>query len=571
MNLNLKEEEENESMKLEEEEEAMGSEFLEMTRSSSTPMSGSSFLSRSAQLLPGKVPLASVASKLIQQSPKYTKFGGGNKGLTSSQEKLLQDISDEKVDTTPVIVRKPGKALRNASFPPRLNRTSTAPPVVQRCSKNNPDPSLVDCPPDHSQKLPPFPKLPRFDSCGSVSPYSVAHPTEMDVRQECVVTSTGDTTREHSKEFCGPGDEEDEQVAFSTLHSSQGAQWVVFINVNSGGKQGERLMVQMKQYIPSSQVFDLISDQGPAKGLAFWEKNNDKRILVCGGDGTVGWVLSGLDAVKADNHSALIGVVPLGTGNDLSRNFRWGSSYVGEPVPSILHRMEYSTVAAALDRWKIEVNPNEPDADSHDFIMNNYISLGVDAEIVLGFHELRERKKDLFQSVLINKGWYAGFSAKAALKHWGEDALRNNIELIVDGETIQFSRKVQGIVVMNLLTYGGNYCWGKTEQEKFRKPCFSDGVLEVVGIKGVAHLGGITTGIADGLRIAQGKQIQINISAELAAQVDGEPWVCIPGKIQISFWNQMHLLFNTDEKTKVTKKSAKPSPFTFFEKLTALS
>lgn len=58
---------------------------------------------------------------------------------------------------------------------------------------------------------------------------------------------------------------------------------------------------------------------GPKYGLEIYRKiTNQMRILVCGGDGTVGWLLSTLDQLNWNIYPP-IAILPLGTGNDLSR------------------------------------------------------------------------------------------------------------------------------------------------------------------------------------------------------------------------------------------------------------
>lgn len=80
------------------------------------------------------------------------------------------------------------------------------------------------------------------------------------------------------------------------------------------------------------------------------------RLLVCGGDGTVGWVLSTLDQLGWAAYPP-IALLPLGTGNDLSRAMGWGGTHSDEPLAEVLAAVQTETSVTHLDRWRLDVFP----------------------------------------------------------------------------------------------------------------------------------------------------------------------------------------------------------------------
>lgn len=125
------------------------------------------------------------------------------------------------------------------------------------------------------------------------------------------------------------------------------------------------------------QVFELSASAGPEVGLELF-KNLHFRVLVCGGDGTVAWVL---DAIEKHNFESPppVAILPLGTGNDLSRVLRWGRGFsmIGGQggLITLLHDINHAAVTM-LDRWKVDIKEEKSQdhpKQGHSKFMMNYL------------------------------------------------------------------------------------------------------------------------------------------------------------------------------------------------------
>ena len=147
-------------------------------------------------------------------------------------------------------------------------------------------------------------------------------------------------------------------VGWAVIPAPNTSPLIVFVNTKSGGHDGVKMMRLMKGLLNPAQVFDL-AKKGPAPGLELMMGSPDGfRAVGCGGDGTIGWILQ--EASKLGITGLKLGILPLGTGNDLSRVLGWGPSFNDEldGVSDFIDAIEKSKVQH-FDRWGIAVKSNE--------------------------------------------------------------------------------------------------------------------------------------------------------------------------------------------------------------------
>ncbi|KAM6937331.1 diacylglycerol kinase zeta isoform 3-T3 [Xenentodon cancila] len=326
---------------------------------------------------------------------------------------------------------------------------------------------------------------------------------------------------------------------------------LVFVNPKSGGNQGAKIIQSFMWYLNPRQVFDLTKG-GPKEGLELYAKVPNLRILACGGDGTVGWILSVLDQLKLRPQPP-VAILPLGTGNDLARTLNWGGGYTDEPITKILSHVEDGNIVQ-LDRWNliVEANPDArpEDMDEHQTdklpidVFNNYFSLGFDAHVTLGFHESREANPEKFNSRFRNKMFYAGTAFSDFLSGSSKD-LAKHIKVVCDGTDLTAKvqeMKLQCLLFLNIPRYcAGTMPWGHpSEHQEFEPQRHDDGCIEVIGFT-MTSLATLQVG-GHGERLHQCKEVTLTTHKSIPMQVDGEPCKLAPSIIRINLRNQANMV-----------------------------
>lgn len=326
---------------------------------------------------------------------------------------------------------------------------------------------------------------------------------------------------------------------------------LVFINKKSGAQRGDLLRLRLNILLNPVQICELSSTRGPEMGFYLFRKVPHFRVLVCGGDGTVGWVL---DAIDKQNFVSPppVAILPAGTGNDLARVLSWGGGLGSVErqggLCTVLHDIEHAAVTI-LDRWKLAILNQEGKQLRPPKFMNNYLGVGCDAKVALDIHNLREENPEKFYNQFMNKVLYAREGARSIMDRTFED-FPWQVRVEVDGVEIEVPEDAEGVLVANIGSYMGGVDLWQNEDESYdnlEPQSMHDKVLEVVSISGTWHLGKLQVGLSRARRLAQGQTIKIQLFAALPVQIDGEPWFQQPCTLAISHHGQAFMLKRASE------------------------
>lgn len=292
--------------------------------------------------------------------------------------------------------------------------------------------------------------------------------------------------------------------------------FVFLINPISGGGQGKVI----HQYLPEiMESMGYSQDQWKAEFTVYegMEKQildalaSTETLVAVGGDGTVSSVLSVM--INSEYASTVkIGLIPLGTGNDLARVLNLYKPYVDKGLLFLVRRLLLAE-ARPFDIWKVNGKT----------AFANYFSGGIDARIAHDFNLDRATGAIKSSSVIANKLHYVKrFFADRSYK------LKPSRLTYVAADGSTRNRDISGyrtVIVGNIPSFASG-------SNPFYKSDMADGLLEIVC---VCNLAQFLLGIALGtvpllggflkkyfLKSRKAKSITFDFAEDEFLQLDGE-------------------------------------------------
>lgn len=286
------------------------------------------------------------------------------------------------------------------------------------------------------------------------------------------------------------------------------------INPISGGGVGKRVFSQLPEIMASFgfQPTEWKAELTEARRL---EEQTDsllttaKKLIAVGGDGTIGFILNRLR--QLDVRDTEIGLIPLGTGNDLGRALGIFRIYNERGLLACVKRL-LKAHCVRFDLWDL----------NGKLTMASYVSLGMDAAVLHDFDVARKTGK-IPKGSIFNKLFYV----KAFLQR-SQHRIAGNCTLLLDTAKGKMRVELTGsicCVVSNINSYAAG-------ARVFPSARFDDGTLEVAVfdrlwkyslLVGITRLAPRFAGFMGGhIKLFRARNLEIVGGSGEYCQLDGE-------------------------------------------------
>jgi len=302
----------------------------------------------------------------------------------------------------------------------------------------------------------------------------------------------------------------------------------LIINPGSGGGKGQALINKLKSQIDHQDIAIKYHDITFAPlNTCFEEIRNSSCILIAGGDGTVSKVVSELSAFKLP-----IGIIPLGTGNDLARTLGVTKKFDFLDLKALMSFFE-KAATVELQTWDLFYGAELKEKVT----FCNYASFGFDGTVIRKFDRLRNSPfyfADRFGRYG-NRAAYVALSLVNTFSH-----RRFNIVIKRASEKGEF--KAQNI--RTLLFANIRAVVGVGESNLISNP--ADNLIELLLLKNYSqylpYVFGHKFMECGPSLIGSESEWQIEFPEPSEGQIDGEPFTATGNTIRISPGHQQSFL-----------------------------
>jgi diacylglycerol kinase (ATP) len=283
---------------------------------------------------------------------------------------------------------------------------------------------------------------------------------------------------------------------------------LVIVNPTAGGGRAARAMPWLRERLgprPEARI-EVTGRPGDAQALAAGARAaGHDRVIVVGGDGTVQEAVNGLLALPSPPE---LGVIPLGSGNDLARS-------LGLPTePASAWRVAVGNATRPIDVARAR------NGDGTERWFASAGGIGFDAQVAAAMIE--------------RGGWQAGragylFTTLVELRRFSNRPVR----LTVDG--ISSDHDVLLVAIANGAYYGGGMRIAPDAQP-------DDGMLDVCVVGDISRLTAIRQlpNLYRGTHIRhpqvslmRGRSIEVDGDGATRVHLDGEPFGSLPLRVSI--------------------------------------
>lgn len=303
------------------------------------------------------------------------------------------------------------------------------------------------------------------------------------------------------------------------------------INPISGGGEGKNVMKFLPEIMDSlgfarnDWQADFTNRTGQQE-QAVEALQNTQKLIAVGGDGTVSTVLRAL-MVSGLYTDVQVGLIPLGTGNDLARVLNLYNAFANRGLLYLVRQLVQAQ-SRPFDLWQV----------NDEYAMANYFSSGIDARIAHDFNHDRATGKIPGSSPLANKVHYLRRFVGDRAHRLGHLSLRFR-----DSKGQWHSKNLsryRTVIIGNIPSFASG-------ANPFLNSNMADGLLEIVPVLSLFRfIGGLAIGhtfVKYFLPNYHATEIIIEMSEKEFVQLDGEDLSGKVGsRVHITYAGQAQML-----------------------------